>query len=79
MTNLYHLEIYEDDDRVVSGHYTSETPFLSIHIGEVISAASMNGTNEKKNILIKDIQHIFWEVGGNFNHKICVYGVPIVG
>lgn len=73
MANLYYLEIYVDGDNVPSAHYTSQTPFLAMHIGEEISAVSMNGTDDKKNVRIKDIQHILWELGNNFNHKICVY------
>ncbi|MEB7889190.1 hypothetical protein NGK36_07745 [Hafnia alvei] len=75
MKTQYYLEIYEpEDSSCVAGYFESDTPFGALNIGEQINGASLNNTEEKKHLRIKDIQHIFWEIeGSHLAHKICVY------
>lgn len=72
MTNNYIIEIYENGDSAISGIYESDKPFLSMNIGEKINALSLNETDYKKDVIIKNIEHMFFEHNNCITHKICV-------
>lgn len=75
----YYLEVYEDsfiNDPVWS--VQSPTPFPALHIGERFNSRGLGelawnmapiGGDEFR---IKDIDHIFWDVGGVIGHKLMV-------
>jgi len=71
----YHLEFYPPNDTsYIIGEYFSNTPFLSMNIGDAIHASSFNLDDKAKTLRIKDIQHIIWEIeGSHIGHKLCVY------
>lgn len=75
MRTDYHLEIYEpNDSSCVAASYVSNSPFMSLQIGDSINGISMNDSDLKYTVRIKDIQHIFWEIeGSHISHKICVF------
>lgn len=78
MSDEYHLEIYEpDDSSCVAGSYIKNTPFPAMHIGEAINGNGLNLSLEKRTVRIKDIEHIIWEIDGNFRHKLCVHTEPL--
>ena len=71
----YHLEIYPPNDTsCIVAAYSSNTPFASMSRGDIISAASLNMTDDPKTLIIKDIQHIIWEIeNSHIGHKLCIY------
>jgi hypothetical protein len=75
MKTQYHLEIYEPDDRsCLLASYKSDTPFMSLSIGDSIHGMSMNLSDTEEFVRIKDIEHIFWVIeGSHTGHKICVF------
>jgi len=75
MKTEYHLEIYPPNDiSYIVAEYISNTPFASMNIGDIISATSLNRTDDAKTLVIKDVQHIVWEIKGSHNgHKLCIY------
>jgi len=75
MNTEYHLEIYPPNDTsYIIAEYTSNTPFASMNVGDIIHASSLNRTDEAKTLIIKDIQHIIWEIeNSHVGHKLCIY------
>ena len=71
----YWMEIYPPNDTsYIIAEYFSSTPFASMNKGDIISASSLNQTDEAKTLIIKDIQHIIWEVDdSHIGHKLCIY------
>ena len=71
----YHLEIYPPNDTsYIIGNYCSKTPFLAMSVGDIIHPSSLNTTDEPETLVVKDIQHIIWEIeNSHIGHKLCIY------
>ena len=75
----YYLEVYEDsfiNDPVWS--VQSQSPFPALHIGDRfnsrgLSDVAWNMAPHGHDVFrIKDIDHIFWDIGGVIGHKLMV-------
>lgn len=75
MKTEYHLEIYEPDDSdCVAGYYESNTPFHPLCVGDAIHGNSLNLSDRKFTVRVKDVQHIFLEVkDSHLTHKVCIF------
>ncbi len=71
----YYLEIYPPNDTsYIVAEYFSSTPFPSMNKGDIINATSLNKTDDRKTLIVKDIQHIIWEIeDSHIGHKLCIY------
>jgi len=71
----YCMEIYPPNDTsYIIAEYFSSMPFTSMNKGDIISATSLNRTDNAKTLIIKDIQHIIWEIkDSHIGHKLCIY------
>lgn len=75
MRTVYSLEIYEPDDiGCVAGYYESNTPFHPFSIGDSIHGNSLNLSERKFSVRVKDVQHIFWEIkDSHLTQKVCIF------
>jgi hypothetical protein len=80
-TGEYMLEIFQPNsskDLWVS--FESSTPFLEIHVGDLINPHVWPGSKSPQKILrVLNIEHIIWENKGKVKHKICVYSEEVDG
>lgn len=77
----YVLEIYEPgsvDDVWIT--LSSDTPFMSIHAGDVINPGIWPGSESPMKVLrAVTVEHILWESNGITKHKICVFSDEVEG
>lgn len=75
MRTVYSLEIYEPEDSgCVAGYYESNTPFHPLNIGDAIHGNSLNLSDRKLSVRVKDVQHIFWEIkDSHLTQKVCIF------
>ena len=75
----YHLEVYEDsfiNDPVWS--VEAKTPFPTLSIGDrfnhqgLLDIAWDREPAENQEFRVIDIDHIFWDIGGKYGHKLMV-------
>ena len=78
MKTEYHLEIYEpNDETCVAASYKSNSPFMSINVGDIINGQSLNLSDAQSPLRVKMISHIFWEIeNSHTTHKTCIFTEP---
>jgi hypothetical protein len=71
----YSLEIYmpgSDDNLWMA--FSSPTPFMAIHVGDIINPSIWEGSQSPMKVLrATGVEHAIWELGGNVKHKIMIY------
>ena len=71
----YHLEIYDHDDfKTALLMFSSNSPFLTISVGDLIDLSGANYGGSQKYFRATGFRHIiFDDSNGNPIHKICAY------
>ncbi len=66
----YKLEVYEEGTDALLASYESSTPFLAMHVGEILDIES--GSQGKRSLEVKEIRHVIVFSDGNMVHILGV-------
>jgi hypothetical protein len=77
----YVLEVYKPlsvDDVWIS--FTSQNPFISIHVGDIINPGLWEGSEAPQKILrVLNIEHAIWETRDHITHKVMIFTEEVKG
>jgi hypothetical protein len=75
MEHKYALEIYYPGSvNSVWVYFGSDTPFQSIHKGDILNPATFPDANADSILRVTSVEHILWTLQNKESkHKICVY------
>lgn len=77
----YELEIFipgSADDVWVK--FASPTPFMAIHVGDIINPGTWEGSQSPQKVLqVVGVEHLIWEVNGQVKHRLDVYTQEVAG
>ena len=66
----YKLDVYEEGTDALLASYESPTPFLAMHVGEILNLET--GAQSKRRLEVKEIRHVIVFSDGNMVHVLGV-------